>query len=91
MEFRRYKALVYLPPYEWYNDSIASWTKQAGLKLVNNSPGTVTSQDWTFPDKGKTYFSSDSLMKNLLAYEKKNGMNGYILAYSSRYGPAEKR
>ena len=21
------KALIYLPPYEWYNDSIASWTK----------------------------------------------------------------
>jgi peptidoglycan/xylan/chitin deacetylase (PgdA/CDA1 family) len=73
------KAPVYLPPYEWYNDSIATWTKQEGLKLVNNSSGTIINQDWTFPDKGKPYFSTDSLMKNFLAYEKSRGMNGYIL------------
>ena len=30
-------ALVFLPPYEWYNDSIAGWTTKAGIKLVNNS------------------------------------------------------
>jgi endoglucanase len=72
-------ATVFLPPYEWYNDSIAVWTNQAGLKLVNNSPGTITSQDWTFPEKGKPYYSSDSLMKNLTAFEKRKGMNGYIL------------
>jgi len=71
-------ATVFLPPYEWYNDSIANWTSQTGLKLVNYSPGTITFHDWTFP-QGKPYFSSDSLMKNFLAYEKENGMNGYIL------------
>jgi endoglucanase len=85
-----YKAQVFLPPYEWYNDSIACWTKQAGLRLVNNSPGTVTSQDWTFPDKGKPYFSSDSLMKNLLAYERKSGMNGYILLIHPGTDPRRK-
>ena len=73
------KAHIYLPPYEWYNDSIAIWTKQAGLKLVNNSSGTITNQDWTFPDNGKPYFSSDSLMNNFLAYERECGLNGYIL------------
>ena len=73
------RALVYLPPYEWYNDSIARWTNQWGLKLVNNSSGTITNQDWTFPDKGKPYFSSDSLMNNFLSYEINNGMKGYIM------------
>jgi peptidoglycan/xylan/chitin deacetylase (PgdA/CDA1 family) len=73
------KALIFLPPYEWYNDSIAVWTREAGLKLVNNSSGTITNQDWTFPEKGKPYFSSDSLMKNFLSYEKNKGMNGYIM------------
>ncbi len=73
------KALVYLPPYEWYNDTIASWSNQIGLKLVNISSGTITNQDWTIPEKGKPYFSSDSLMKNFLSYEKEKGMNGYIL------------
>ena len=79
MEFQRAKPCIFLPPYEWYNDSIASWTKEEGLKLVNNSSGTITNQDWTFPDKGKPYYSSDSLMKNFLSYEKSKGMNGYIL------------
>ncbi|MBK7711588.1 MAG: glycoside hydrolase family 9 protein [Bacteroidales bacterium] len=73
------RAQIFLPPYEWYNDSISLWTSEAGLKLVNNSSGTITNQDWTFPDKGKPYFSSDSLMKNFLAYEKNRGMNGYIM------------
>jgi peptidoglycan/xylan/chitin deacetylase (PgdA/CDA1 family) len=85
-----YKAQIYLPPYEWYNDSIASWARQEGLRLVNNSPGTITSQDWTFPDKDKPYYSSDSLMKNLLAYEEKRGMNGYILLIHPGTDPRRK-
>ncbi len=84
------KALVFLPPYEWYNDSIASWTVQSGLKLVNNSPGTITSQDWTFPEKGKAYYSSDSLMKNLISYEEDKGMNGYILLIHPGTDPRRK-
>lgn len=71
-------APVFLPSYEWYNDSIATWTKEAGLTLINMSSGTITSQDWTVPD-GKTYYSSSFLMKNLLDYEKEKGLNGYIL------------
>jgi endoglucanase len=84
------KAQVFLPPYEWYNDSIASWTSQEGLILVNNSSGTITNQDWTFPDKGKPYFSSDSLMKNFLMYEKTRGMNGYIMLIHPGTDPRRK-
>jgi endoglucanase len=73
------EATVFLPPYEWHNDSVAAWTSQMGLKLVNISSGTITNQDWTIPEKGKPYFSSDSLMNNFLSFEKKKGMNGYIL------------
>jgi peptidoglycan/xylan/chitin deacetylase (PgdA/CDA1 family) len=73
------EASVFLPPYEWYNDSIASWTTKSGLKLVNISSGTIINQDWTVPEKGKPYYSSDFLMKNFLSYEKEKGMNGYIL------------
>jgi peptidoglycan/xylan/chitin deacetylase (PgdA/CDA1 family) len=72
------EAPVFLPPYEWYNDSIACWTKQLGLKLVDNSSGTMTAQDWTVPD-GKHYYSSDFLMNDFLKYEKEKGLNGYIL------------
>ena len=74
----REMAPVYLPPYEWYNDSISAWTREAGFTLVNISSGTITNQDWTVPD-GKPYYSSDHLMKNFLKYEKEKGLNGYIL------------
>jgi peptidoglycan/xylan/chitin deacetylase (PgdA/CDA1 family) len=84
------KSLVFLPSYEWYNDTIALWTKKAGMMLVNNSSGTITSQDWTFPDKGKPYFSSDSLMKNFLSYETRKGMNGYILLIHPGTDPRRK-
>jgi endoglucanase len=72
------EASVFLPPYEWYNDSIATWTNQIGLRLVNISSGIIINQDWTFPE-GKPYYSSDFLMNNFLTYEKEKGLNGYIL------------
>jgi endoglucanase len=84
------EASVFLPPYEWYNDTISAWTDNAGIKLVNISSGTITNQDWTFPDKGKPYFSSDSLMKNFISYEKRAGMNGYILLIHPGSDPRRK-
>jgi endoglucanase len=83
-------ATVFLPSFEWYNDSISLWAKAYGLKIVENSSGTITSQDWTFPDKNKPYYSSESLMKNLIAYEKKKGMNGYILLIHPGTDPRRK-
>jgi peptidoglycan/xylan/chitin deacetylase (PgdA/CDA1 family) len=84
------KANVFLPPYEWYNDSIAVWSHKIGIKLVDNSSGTITNQDWTFPDNGKPYYSSDSLMRNFLSYEKLKGMNGYILLIHPGTDPRRK-
>jgi endoglucanase len=86
----RNKASVFLPPYEWYNDSIGLWSKKAGLKLVNISSGTKTNQDWTFPLPGGPYWSSDSLMSDLLAFEKQKGMNGYILLIHPGTDPRRK-
>jgi endoglucanase len=84
------EASVFLPPYEWYNDTIARWANNASLKLVNISSGTITNQDWTYPDKSKPYFSSDSLLKNFLSYEKRAGMNGYILLIHPGTDPRRK-
>jgi peptidoglycan/xylan/chitin deacetylase (PgdA/CDA1 family) len=83
-------AMVFLPPYEWYNDTIAAWTNKTGKKLVDNSSGTITNQDWTFPDMGKPYFTSDSLLRNLFSYEKLKGMNGYILLIHPGTDPRRK-
>lgn len=74
-------AHYFLPPYEWYNDSIAIWTKEMGLQLVDFTPGTRSNADYTYPEMGKKYLSSDTIFHSILNYEKKssNGLNGFIL------------
>ena len=74
-------ARTFLPPFEWYNDSISSWTKELGLVLVNFTPGTYSNADWTHPELGSQYLSSDSIYSRILRYEatKPDGLNGFIL------------
>ncbi len=72
-------AWLFLPPFEWYNDSISKWCRQLGIILVNFTPGTIANHDWTIPEPGSVYYSSDSIFKNILAYEESDNMNGFIL------------
>lgn len=71
----------FLPPFEWYNDSIARWAAGYGLQLINFTPGTYSNADYTTPDMGRQYLSSDTIYNRILRYEKskKNGLNGFIL------------
>lgn len=74
-------APYFLPAYEWYNDSIAVWTKESGLQLVDYTPGTYSNADYSYPEMGKKYLSSDTIFHHILRYEKENtdGLNGFIL------------
>jgi peptidoglycan/xylan/chitin deacetylase (PgdA/CDA1 family) len=78
---RKSDAPFFLPPYEWYNNSVSEWTKELGLTLVNFSPGTYSNADWTIPELGKQYLSSDTIYNRILAYERNhsNGLKGFIL------------
>lgn len=75
------EAPYFLPAYEWYNDSIAAWTASRGLQLVDFTPGTFSNADYTYPEMGRQYLSSDSIFTRILRYERKdpNGLNGFIL------------
>ena len=72
----RESAPYFLPPYEWHNDTIASWTASVGLKLVNMTQGTRSHADYTTPSM-KNYRSSDEIMNSIR--EKSDEMNGFIL------------
>ncbi|MDB5279042.1 MAG: cellulase [Ferruginibacter sp.] len=74
------KPTCFLPPYEWYNDSIAAWTKACGLQLINYSPGTLSNADYTYPGL-KNYRSSGEIYRSILQTEASDahGLNGYIL------------
>jgi peptidoglycan/xylan/chitin deacetylase (PgdA/CDA1 family) len=78
---RKSDAPFFLPPYEWYNKSVSAWTEELGLTLVNFSPGTYSNADWTIPELGKQYLSSDTIYNRILSYENNHsaGLNGFIL------------
>jgi len=72
-------APYFMPPYEWYNLKISEWTNELGLKLVNFTGGTSSNQDWTYPELGTSYVSSDTIFQRIIRYEEQYEMNGFIL------------
>jgi peptidoglycan/xylan/chitin deacetylase (PgdA/CDA1 family) len=74
------KLKYFLPSYEWYNDSITTWTKQLGLQLINYTPGTLSHSDYT-TSKDKNYRSSETIYNSIINYERSKpaGLNGFIL------------
>jgi len=76
-------ARLFLPPYEWYNATISEWTKELGLVLINFTPGTSSNADYTIPNMGKKYLSSEKIYRNILDYESNSdsGLNGFILLF----------
>lgn len=85
---KKEEARFFLPPYEWYNDTIAQWTSELGLELINFSPGTRSTADYTTPDM-KGYRSSDEIYRSIMNYEKQfPGLNGFILLIHIGTDPA---
>ncbi len=84
-------APFFLPPYEWYNDSIIAWTEQAGLKLINYSPGTRSTADYTYPEMGNRYVASDVIYKSIFDFEAKSSVwfKWIYFAGSHRYRSAK--
>jgi peptidoglycan/xylan/chitin deacetylase (PgdA/CDA1 family) len=74
----KHKAAYFLPPYEWYNDSISVWTKDLGLQLINYTPGTKSTADYTTPDM-KNYRGSEEIYNSIIQYEQSANLNGFIL------------
>nr|WP_235528532.1 polysaccharide deacetylase family protein [Pedobacter sp. Leaf194] len=74
-------APFFLPPYEWYNKKIADWTKEQGSSLLNFSPGTRSNADYTYPQLGKSYKTSEEIFRSITSYNEShpNGLNGFIL------------
>ncbi len=78
---KKAEAKYFLPPYEWYNKTIANWSREQGLALINFTPGTKSNADYTYPEMGKRYRSSDEIFKSITSFNENgpNGLNGFIL------------
>ena len=78
----------FLPPYEWYNDTISAWTRRRDIQLINYTPGTLSMADYTTPGM-KNYRSSETIYRSIIDYEKTHpsGLNGFILLMHVGAGP----
>jgi peptidoglycan/xylan/chitin deacetylase (PgdA/CDA1 family) len=85
---QKQKASFFLPPYEWYNDSISQWTKELGLQLINFTPGTLSHADYT-TTSDNNYRSSEMIYNSIINYEqtKSSGLNGFKLLMHIGVGP----
>ena len=84
-EMRRFgiskkEAACFLPPFEWYNETISRWARSFHLQLINYTPGTLSHADYTTPEM-PNYKSSDLIYKSIVDYETASpaGLNGFIL------------
>jgi peptidoglycan/xylan/chitin deacetylase (PgdA/CDA1 family) len=73
-------AQFFLPPYEWYNDSISAWTQELDIRLINFTPGTLSHADYTTPDMNN-YQSSERIFQSIVTAKSggPNHLNGFIL------------
>ena len=87
-DIKKEDALYFLPPYEWYNDSISLWTREHGLQLVNYTSGTLSHADYTTPNMAN-YRSNEAILKSIYSKEIESGLSGFILL--SHIGVAKER
>lgn len=89
-EIEKEDAPLFLPPYEWYNDTISSWTRAMGLQLANFTYGTLSHADYTVPGT-KGYRNSTEIYDSILEFEasQDSGLKGFILL--SHIGTAPER
>jgi endoglucanase len=71
----------FIPPYEWWNDTIAAWSRAIGWQLINFTPGIRTNADYTYPEMGKSYLGSDAILQSLKHYASTRpaGLDGAII------------
>lgn len=73
-------APYFLPSFEWYNRTIADWSAEFGLTLINFTGGTSSNADYTTPEM-KNYLPSDSIVARIMRTERQRpgGLNGFLL------------
>jgi len=79
---KKSQTAFFLPPNEWYNDSISTWCSEIGLQLICSTPGTLSSADNSTPEMRNKYFSSNEIYNKIIQLEsKQGGLNGNILLF----------
>ena len=82
----------FIPPYEWWNEETAGWIRKWGLQAFSFTPGTTSNADYTYPEMGTAYKSSDQIMASIKKFNETdpNGLNGVILLIHAGTDPRRK-
>ncbi len=90
-DIKKSDAPYFIPPFEYYNSTVASWAKEIGVQLINCTPGTGTGDDYTIPSMKNKYRTSNELWNLMMKCEKNdpNGLNGHFLLI--HFGTSEER
>ena len=93
-ELQRFKisksdASFYMPPMQFYTDSISLWANELGLKVMVQTPGLLYNADNSYPEMRSAYYSSDEILKSIIELDKKQGLNGKIIVVNM--GPDARR
>jgi peptidoglycan/xylan/chitin deacetylase (PgdA/CDA1 family) len=77
-----------LPAFEHYNQEIADWTRESGRLLVNFTPGTRSTADYT-GEAETNFVSSQVILDSVFAAERRDrhGLNGFLLLLHIGAGP----
>jgi endoglucanase len=81
-----------IPPYEWWNDEVNRWVNSAGVQLFSFTPGTTSNADYTYPEMGKSYRTSDEIISNIKKFNEARpaGLNGVVLLIHAGTDPRRK-
>lgn len=72
------KLKIFLPPYETYNKTISSWSRQMGYQIISYTPHSLTHKDW-ISRHSRRYISSARLLRHVLRRGQQNQLKGAIL------------
>ncbi|HEY0743456.1 MAG TPA: glycoside hydrolase family 9 protein [Chryseosolibacter sp.] len=75
----RHEQKLFIPPFEWWNKTTASWISSEGVQPISFTPGIPTNADYTFPEMGNKYKSNEAILQRLFEKERNEELNGTIM------------
>lgn len=79
---------VWVPPYEWWTNEVAEWSRELGLRVAGPTPGTRAAADYT-EEGAPGFVSSEAIVASVLARERDDphGLNGFVFLMHLGAGP----
>jgi len=75
----RHDRKIFIPPYEWWNRTTVQWLNDEGIQVVSFTWGIPTNADYTYPDMGTRYRSTESILSALYKKEASGNLKGAII------------